>query len=436
MFDLGNGKKVETALLAAMIIEPDEVLTAVVATGVAPSAWSVSENSQMAQKVFDQLKDTGSFDELIFLDDIADNEELTLYYSDMQSCIDTVSGWERWLDRFLEHYKEKRSKKAIETAELIINERGSDEAFKHLTEERSAVLEIRDSLNRNNESKEIDDAIAEMRMMIAGKVPPSRCTFPIPVMNSTFRAPQDHEMITIAARTGVGKTVMACQLAGFNMQEGKRGAYISVEMPFDQLSKRIAGQMAEVNLWHLDRELHSKQEEVMKLMNRIKLTKNTGKFCPIRTTSLEVAELKLKRWMESYGEFDYIILDYIQAMRTDMSKKSDTKATEIGRVSKRVKEWTAKEEFGCTVFTFAQLNREVVKDGIEPQLHHLKACGELEEDSDRVIMIHCPTEWEGQPQEDLPLKTYLLLQRKMRNGPTAKVRCEFFTYWAKLKEKR
>lgn len=429
-FDLSNSINVESALLSAMTSLPEEVIPAVIATGVGVDGWVDEHNRNIAAKIFDQIKEHNEFDESILMDDLSgDSFE---HYLRITGACESPTGWNRWLDRLLENYKERRCAAAIKSACVLTNE-GSDKAFAHLENERREALEIRDSTLRSDELKEIIKAQEDIEMQIHGKTPESRCQFPLKIMDNTFRPPQVHEMITCAARTGVGKTVFACQLTGENMKVGRRGAYISVEMGFDELSKRIAGQMAEVNLWQLVREMKFKQESLKKYVSKIKTTFEHGKFCPIRTTHLETAELRLNRFADTYGQIDYIIVDYVQAMRSDMGKRSDRRDVEIGRISTRLKEWTEPKNFGCTVFAMAQLNRDVARDGIEPQLHHLKECGRLEEDSDRVIMIHCPKNNHlDQPQDDLEEKEYVMFQRKFRNGPKNKVHCRFKSQWAKL----
>jgi replicative DNA helicase len=71
------------------------------------------------------------------------------------------------------------------------------------------------------------------------------------------------------------------------------------------------------------------------------------------------------------------------------------------------------------VLAAAQLNREAVKDE-EPQLHHLRDSGSLEQDADRVLMMKL--EKEDDAERYAVVKIF---QRKHRNGAQGMVRINF-----------
>lgn len=422
-------KSIPEAILAAMSHEPASVIPAILESGVGLDGWEEQIHRDIAGILIKEFK--AGFDDVVVIEKIRELSNSALpYFLQVQSMIDTSSGWEKWLEMFLMQYADRRCRRAIVSASA---EKNINNAIKHIQSEFRESEEIKNYCKKNKESLEIENAMKSIEKVISGEEEEPSCYFPLESMNEKFRPPDRHEMITCAARTGVGKTALACQIAAHNMQRGLTGAYISVEMGFDEIAKRMAGQMAEVNMREIRAETFSRQDNLRRYMFEIKRTFEAGKFTPIRTTDLDIAEARLKKFKESGGRLDYIIVDYVQAMKSSASKKTDRRDVEIGRISNRLKEWTASDEFGCAVFAMAQLNREVAREGSEPQIHHLKECGRLEEDSDGVIMIHCPKENSyGQIQEDMPEKEYTIFQRKRRNGPKGLINCKFKSQWVKL----
>ena len=93
--------------------------------------------------------------------------------------------------------------------------------------------------------------------------------------------------------------------------------------------------------------------------------------------------------LHAQGKLDLIVIDH-GGLLSDIFAARD-KVSEVGRVTKTLKHLAT--ELNCVVLLLWQLNRSSVKEANrEPVLSDLKDSGSLEEDADKVIFIHSPSE--------------------------------------------
>jgi replicative DNA helicase len=110
-----------------------------------------------------------------------------------------------------------------------------------------------------------------------------------------------------------------------------------------------------------------------------------------------------------------IIIDYLSFIKVEWSfNRKDEEIGEITRSLKRV----AKEN-NITIILLAQLNREA-SNGL-PQLHHLKNSGDIEQDSDVVLLLD---KWDEFSEE---LKVIVAKNRDWSTGEI-KLKADFRNY--------
>lgn len=90
------------------------------------------------------------------------------------------------------------------------------------------------------------------------------------------------------------------------------------------------------------------------------------------------------------GLAQYIMIDYLQLIRSQARKHGMNREQEISDFTKRMKSMA--KELDVPVILFAQLNRDVEKSGgmMRPQLHHLRESGSMENDADMVVLLYRP----------------------------------------------
>ena len=137
------------------------------------------------------------------------------------------------------------------------------------------------------------------------------------------------EMIVIAARPSVGKTSLAMNIAescalGMDMNNvpvkydgGKKHpvTIFSLEMPVEQLTKRMLAGRAHVNMWRLNRDLvprHERQKltaELVRAMGELK----SAPFYVDDSAGLDVMDLRARaRRLKKQHGIELIVIDYLQ----------------------------------------------------------------------------------------------------------------------------
>ena len=97
--------------------------------------------------------------------------------------------------------------------------------------------------------------------------------------------------------------------------------------------------------------------------------------------SIAVMRSKLRAAKMKYG-IQMAIVDYLQLLSGTDSRN---KVAELGEISRGAK--SLAKELNIPIVMLAQLNRDAAQ-GEEPALHHLRGSGELEQDSDTIILLH------------------------------------------------
>ena len=197
---------------------------------------------------------------------------------------------------------------------------------------------------------------------------------------------QRGRLITVFARSGVGKSTFAIQTASNMVIQGNRVVYGSGEMSVKEVLDKISS--SKLNIKHskftgntLTREEKDKVNSLMvKLMeNRFYITNETD----INKFLNEVRLYKLKNGL------DVLFVDYVNKYVTGIS--GITLTEKIGQVTSILKEFALKEKV-CVVL-LAQANRK--SDGNSNleyyeklEVNDIQDSARIEQDSDQVIALY------------------------------------------------
>lgn len=200
----------------------------------------------------------------------------------------------------------------------------------------------------------------------------------------------------IAARTSVGKTALALQIAvnvAVRAEERLPVLYVNLEMSNKGLARRVLSNLAGVNYGRiingsaedtgLTPEDHAKIAAVLPSLAAAPLR-------IVDCSSLTPAELRamVKAYRrEMGGKLGLVIVDHAGLMTPDTGVSHNRNADQ-GRISRALKTLAKAEEI--PVLALVQINRagDSGSDNTPPRLTHLKDSGSLEEDADAVIVMH------------------------------------------------
>lgn len=126
---------------------------------------------------------------------------------------------------------------------------------------------------------------------------------------------------------------------------------------------------------------------------------------------------------------DAVFIDHIQEVRGGQSSKDS-----IDEYISKMRECAIRNNFALIMCS--QVNRISMndKDGNkEPQLHHLKASGYLEEAADQVILLHWPYHY-AKEDTTLDKEEYILNVAKNRDGMTGYIKMRYQPQYCRVRD--
>jgi replicative DNA helicase len=229
---------------------------------------------------------------------------------------------------------------------------------------------------------------------------------------------QRTDLIILAARTSVGKTSFALNLAvNAAVKQRATVAIFSLEMSAEQLASRLLSMESGVDSPRI-RSANLNEQESRKLdaaMNHL-----AG--APIwvdDTPSIPIMELRSKaRRLAAEHTLDIIFVDYLQLIASD---GGESRVQELGQISRALK--ALARELRVPIIALSQLSRAVEQRTPHiPQLSDLRESGALEQDADVVLFIYRDEKYN--PDSDKKGVADIIVA-KHRNGPTGQVQLLF-----------
>lgn len=217
------------------------------------------------------------------------------------------------------------------------------------------------------------------------------------------------QIITIAARPGLGKSTLAMQIA--QHQEGAT-YFLSREMPVRKLYARNLSHYAEVESWKI--EFAKCQEEEIKQVLHARRVIEENKLNIFYNDKIKDYR-KIIRRTKRIKDLKLIILDYLQLMK---GSKAATRERYIADMTGDLKDYA--KERDIPIIILSQLNRAMEYDDREPVLADLRESGAIEQDSDVVVFIHCKKSQEIGIEDK-----YYFIVAKNRDGKVGKIETDF-----------
>lgn len=219
------------------------------------------------------------------------------------------------------------------------------------------------------------------------------------------------DLIVIAARPSIGKTLLAINTAVAATKATQSVAFFSLEMRRRQLENRLVASLAQVDAARI-RSGYLGDQDMQKLGLAMSDIHNLPLYIDDRSGQT-VQEIRLAcRRMRSEHGLGLVIIDYVQLIHGSLDRRGATRNEEITDISRRLK--ILADELSCPVILLSQLKRLDRKSGDpRPKLDDLRESGALEQDADIVGLLHRKDHRAGGRTE--------LIIAKQRNGPAGTV---------------
>lgn len=237
--------------------------------------------------------------------------------------------------------------------------------------------------NENNINELIDyyEKFMEERLDFKKNVIPS----PYPSVDKYIVGWLPGQLITIAARTSVGKSVIATQSLLTACEAGKSVKLFSLEMSNEQVLDRMVSSLAMVNLEHmltkpLTQEEKTRFKEATDSIRQYKLSIDDSP-----NVTIDYIRNSAIRQAQSPEGLDMIIVDYLQLITNE--RKGLSRQEIVADISRSMK--ILAKELQVPVMILAQLNRESKDDPEDrlPQISDIRESAAIAADSDVIILI-------------------------------------------------
>ena len=225
---------------------------------------------------------------------------------------------------------------------------------------------------------------------------------------------QDSNLLILAARTSVGKTTLALNIAQNVAYKYKLPVgFFSLEMSKEEIMDRLLVSQADIDAWKM-KTGRLDEDEFTKLSDAMGELYETPLYID-DTPAMSILEMRTKaRRLQAEHGLKLIMVDYLQLARA--SRNYDNRVQEVAEISQGLKNLA--RELKVPVLAMAQLSRQVESRGIKkPQLSDLRESGSIEQDADVVMFL-----WR-ENEEDL--ENMNLDIAKHRNGSLRSIKLRF-----------
>ena len=237
---------------------------------------------------------------------------------------------------------------------------------------------------------------------------------------------QPSDLLIIAGRPGQGKSGFCISAAKNASQLHKKHvALFSLEMSNEQLVQRLVAQETGIDSQRL-RLANLRDEEWPLFTQAVSALGDTHIYLD-DTPSITPLQLHTKcRRLHMEVGLDLIIVDYLQLMTGDT--RMENRVQEVSYISRNLK--ALARELKVPLLAAAQLSRAVEsRRPPRPILSDLRESGSLEQDSDVVMFIYRPDQYE---EDTLKQNIAEIIVAKDRNGPVGSTELVFRKNLAKF----
>ena len=320
--------------------------------------------------------------------------------TDYMSSVPTASAVDFYADQLMEDATKRR---VIELAKRLLNEANE-------TEPDQLVALIKKTVDTmqvgSGEIATLSDIFDEVLEELSA---PSKMTkTPYKRLNNIIGGYRAGAVYIVAARPGVGKTMFALQNA-YDLASQGGVMFFSMEMGKNELVKRLISAEARVFADKVSRgELDEYEwKQIAKNRNKFQRDLIIEDRPGISVNKLRSAYRKAAK----DRTINAIVVDYLGLMHDSRGGRS--RYEKVTNISNDLKQLA--RELNIPIIALHQLNREVEsRTDPRPNLSDLRDSGAIEQDADVVMLLHRPTNSEGQFTNEMLM--YIAKNRHGRQG--------------------
>ncbi len=199
---------------------------------------------------------------------------------------------------------------------------------------------------------------------------------------------QPQDLIIIAARPSIGKTAIALNIAD-HVALTFRGPvlFVSLEMGRKALAERAACARSGVDSSKLRNGIRLNGPDAERFARALLDLDEAPLYIDDTACQGVLQIIATARGLRLRHKIEAVFIDYIQLV--DAENARDSRQEQVAKVSRRLK--ALARDLNIPVIAMSQLNRESERrEDHRPRLSDLRESGALEQDADKVILLHRP----------------------------------------------
>ncbi|WP_459129406.1 replicative DNA helicase [Guggenheimella bovis] len=226
---------------------------------------------------------------------------------------------------------------------------------------------------------------------------------------------QKSDLVLIAGRPSMGKSVLMMNIAQKVAQRGKHVCVFSLEMDRTSLIYRMLATETRIPLQNI-MNFKLFDEDWKKLALAYKVIGNFNlSIDDTPAITVQALRSKLRRYRMENGALDLVLIDYLQLMDGGGGENRQVEISSISRGLKMIA-----REMGCPVVACSQLSRgPEQRTDKRPMLSDLRESGAIEQDADLVMLLYRDEYYNPESEEKGVAEVIIA---KQRNGETGKVK--------------
>lgn len=342
--------------------------------------FQLKEHRAMYEIITEMLKKDMSVD-LVNLLSYSDKKTKEMggiqYITEVSSCSPTNSNFETKVELLLDEYKKRQIYKMVQKVQSL-----------------NTVNEMTELINKTLEAVYKSDVIKELDICKAYEEylknlysdDDKGFKTGLYKLDETIGNLQRGRLITMIARSSVGKSTVAIQIALNLVSQGHRVIYGTGETSVDEIFNKMASSELNIEFRKIDRKIINEQEKeritsfTTNLLNKLLHITNE--------TDVDKLISEVKLYKLKYG-LDVLFIDYINNYIGGINGMTLTE--KIGQVTSKLKALALKEDI-CIVL-LAQVNRRADSNdnkNVSEKISNsdIQDSARIEQDSDQVISIY------------------------------------------------
>ena len=188
---------------------------------------------------------------------------------------------------------------------------------------------------------------------------------------------QEHDLVIIAARTGLGKSGFCLNLLE-DLSDQYNCLYFNMEISEKQLYQRLVSIHSKIDIKYLDSPATEHQQKAIERA----CEEVSSKQIKIYSQGQTVASIRRKIMNECKNGHTIAFIDHVGLIK---AKKDSTLYENLTDTVKELRQISL--DYDCTIFLVSQLNRSA-DNKQQPKISELKDSGELEQSATTVILMH------------------------------------------------